>query len=586
MAAGAGTVGAGRANPAPALPKHRPLALSSSFVFIIAVLIQLIGFIGSLSLYRQVGFNDTGKALLGVIQLYLIIGSSINTVGDLRLGSAFTFFLARGKPATEGMGTYLVLRFAMVAVVSFVLFVLAPLSVFGHTLAVGRVELTVLGAFLVMPLLWSISTVYNQLWVGQGDSIRAQLPLLVESLVRTPVLIFVAYHDPTLTGITYAYLAGAVASTLFALPAVVRRTRRASRREARLMFRYAWPLMGSLILAYLAANLMPFIVAAALGSVALNVFLVANGFRILALSLPVAISVPLFPYLATRHRVEDYPRVRSGTWQALRYTAMLVVPGVLALVIFRVNFLNVLTNRSYALAAATPLALLAISAIPLALSQIIGTALNAIGRQRLELYLTSLQVAVLFGVSYLLLPPVALFPSATGDIGASVAVLLSGIASLALNAYFLHTLMAVRLQPRSIGGIVLSALVSFLAVAYLINDLANSSAHIFARGYYHLAAGVLVGFAVYFLVLALVGELSREDVEQIGASIGLPSGIGRAVGRLCWRRTSPVVNAADLEHAPGLRPLELPETFSGETEIPSLLDSAGAPGAPEEQTGR
>ncbi|HEV2230762.1 MAG TPA: oligosaccharide flippase family protein, partial [Thermoplasmata archaeon] len=373
------------------------IGLSSTGVFLISLAIQAIGLGATFFLARNIGFNAEGKALLGTVQLYLIIASSINGIGDLRIGTAYVFFVARGRNATEITGTYLVLRLGMVAVAGVFLFLLGVVPGTGFTWAHTSDQIAVLAVFMVLPILWSIQTVYTQLTVAQGNSTRGQLPLLVESLVRTPILVWAAFENRTLEALTLAYAAGAVASTLMSLPAVARNTRAFSRSEAVALFRYAWPLMGSLALLYLANNTAPLIVNADVGTVGLNEFLAANAWRILALSLPAAVAIPLFPHLSGLHRQGEFETVRAATWKALRYTAMIVIPGVIALITYRSNLLNITTNATYVPVAAYPLAILAASVIPAALSQIIGTSLNAIGRQRLELYLTSLQVVALFG---------------------------------------------------------------------------------------------------------------------------------------------------------------------------------------------
>ena len=306
------------------------LTLSSGAVFTASLSIQVLGVIASYFLYHHIGVSDAGSALLGTVQLFLLIGSSINGVGDLRLGTAYTYFLARGKPATDNTATYLLWRMLMVGLVGIVIFVVAPLSVSGYRLVTGNLEWTSLGVFLALPVLWSFSTVYNQMYVGLGNSLRAQFPSLVEALVRLPVLIYVAYRVQTLEGITIAYAVGASASALYSFSAVSNRIRRFSVKEAIHLFRYAWPLMGGLMLNYLVTNMVPLIVNANLGATQFSVFLTANGWRVLVLSLPTAVATPLFPYLAGLHRQERYEQVRSGTWHALRYTAMLLVPGVVA----------------------------------------------------------------------------------------------------------------------------------------------------------------------------------------------------------------------------------------------------------------
>ena len=547
-----------------AVPKQAyTLTLSSSAVFGVSLATQLIGFVASWFLQHYIGnASSAGLVLLSTAQLFLLIGSSINGVGDLRLGTAYTYFLARGKPATDNTSTYLVVRMLMVGAAGLILFGIAPLSIAGHTIAPGGTELLSLGIFLTLPLLWSFSTVYNSLFIGTGDSVRAQYPLLIESIARMPAIILVTFYLPTVLGITIAYTVGALASTVYCLPAILRLLARVRWSEAARMFRFSWPLMGSLILSYLVTNMVPLLVNALLPGGQLAVFLAANGWRILILSLPAAVATPLFPYLAGLHRQEEYEGIRRGTWQALRYSAMLLVPGVVAVVTYRSPILNIQGLR-FAQPGAIPLAILAASALPLALSQIMQASINAIGRQRLELYITSTQVAVLIALIFLLMPPFGILPASDGLSAGSIAVLGSSIAALALNTYFMETLIRVHIQPRSILGITLSAAAAFFVMSQVNRFLPSNH-------YIRLAAGIVLGFAAYFAILILIGELTKADVRQLTASIGLPSWMTGWVVRLCWRKETPGLLPIDIRTARGLRPTELPATFVGDTELPEI----------------
>ena len=558
----------------PVVPKAAySLTLSSSAVFGASLATQLIGFFASIFFYKTLGLTADGRIILGTAQLFLLIGSSINGVGDLRLGTAYTYFLARGKPATDNTSTYLLVRMLMVGAAGVLLFGIAPLSVGGAQIANGSTELLSLGIFVMLPLLWSFSTVYNSLYIGTGDSVKAQYPSLVEAIARLPAIIVVSLYFPNLLGITAAYAIGAAASTLYCLPAILRLMRRYRWSEAARMFRFSWPLMGSLMLSYLVTNMIPLIVNGFLGPAALTIFLAANGWRILALSLPAAVTTPLFPYLAGLHRKEEYERIRRGTWQALRYSAMLLVPGVVALVTYRSIFLNVFQNQTYAAQGSIPLAILVIGAIPLALSQIMQASINSIGRQRLELYITSTQVVVLFAAVFLLMPPWAPLYLNNGLIAGSIAVLASSIAALALNTYFMERLIQVHIQPRSILGITLSAAGGFFVMSQFNHLLPHNRD-------FQLAAGVVLGFVAYFAILIAIGELTREDVRQIGSSIGLPARFYNAVAGICWRQSSPGLLPVDLSRARGLRPTELPETFVGDTELPEITPLPDEPPPP------
>ncbi len=513
-------------------PRAYSLTVNSAGVFLAAIAIQFIGFIGSLVLYKYVGITASLQALLGLVQLFPGIGSAINSLGDFGLGGGYRFFIARGKSATDNTGTYLLLRLLVCGLAAALMLTLAPISFAGATLASNGPELIALGLFLLLPLIWTGEQIYQSYYIGVGNSVKAQYPYLVEVLVRTPLIIVAAFLSPTLFGLTIAYFVGALASAIYCLPFLRAFVRRYKKSEAVLLLKFSWPLLGALGLSYVASNAMPFVVNATLGLQAVNNFLVANGFRVLVLALPAAVAAPLFPYLAKLHKREQYEAIREGTWQAIRYTSMLVVPAVLALVIYRVNVLNILTNSLYAQTAAIPLAILVASTIPAAITGLIAAGLSAIGWRRLELYLTAFQVVAMFAIAFALLPPYGVLPSSDGLIAASLAVLASSVAAFIWNAIAMHRLMDVQIHPKAIGMIALSALLAFVAVSRLNSVLAISR-------YYELAVGVILGFAVYFVVLALVGELTKEDVLRVGRSIGLPDRLLGPLSRMCWRPVTP-----------------------------------------------
>ncbi|MCI4360034.1 MAG: oligosaccharide flippase family protein [Thermoplasmata archaeon] len=565
-------------------PQGRSLALNSSTVFAVSIVIQLVGYIPTFFLARGLGGSAAGQALFGTIQTFLLLANTVTNLGDLRIGSAYTFFVSRGQSPREATTTYLAIRVVMVAAAGVALFAFAP------QLGISAAAtLPIFAVWMALPVLWTAPTVYLNLWVSRGDSARGQYPQLVESLVRAAVLTYVAIGFThlraggaltpvsTLWLMTYAYLAGALASFLASLPSLLANRGRFDRPTALRFFHWSWPLMGSMVLLYLSGNLISFVVVIFLKEQQFNIFNAANAFRVLALAIPSAIAIPLFPHISSLHKDEAFQTIRSQTWQTLRFTAILVVPGVLALATYRVNILYILYKGTY-VSGSTALAILALSAIPAALSQIIGTTMTSIGRTRLELYITSLQLACLGLVAALLVhPPTALSAALstgrlaaspavahllasaplglgsaatfTGINGAAMAVLISSLAAFGLNAYFLYTLLGVRIQPVSLATILLSSVASFVAISRL-------NAFLPVNRYYQLAAGFLLGFGVYLLVLAAVGELSKEDVRTIVRSIGLPDSVSRILARLCWRVESRPVNALPPPGAAALVPLE------------------------------
>ncbi|MCI4354760.1 MAG: hypothetical protein L3K06_05280, partial [Thermoplasmata archaeon] len=92
----------------------RSIGISSTGVFLVTLAIQLLGYLPTHYFALGVGESTQGRDVLGTFQWFLLIASSINMVGDLRIGSAYTFYIARGDSPRISTGTYLLLRVVMV----------------------------------------------------------------------------------------------------------------------------------------------------------------------------------------------------------------------------------------------------------------------------------------------------------------------------------------------------------------------------------------------------------------------------------------------------------------------------------------
>jgi hypothetical protein len=88
---------------------------------------------------------------------------------------------------------------------------------------------------------------------------------------------------------------------------------------------------------------------------------------------------------------------------------------------------------------------------------------------------------------------------------------------------------------------------------------------------------------VYFVILALVGELTRADIRRIGYSVSLPKDFVETLAGVPWKENPPDLPPVDLARAPGLRSTtELPETFTGTREMPEILSEEDSTSPQEE----
>ncbi len=570
-------------------------AVATAAVFLVAVGGQFLGWIATKVFFFQVAYGGAcaanvstcpGLNFLGTATLYLLISTGIASLADLRLSSAYTYFAARGGDLKVLSGAYLTFRLASMSAVAVAFALLAP--EFGFPLEAHGLPLYL---FLAVPLLETPSFVYSWGHVARGDAARGQVPFLVEAVVRTSLLVVVAlqYTQSTvnISMVTYmaaAYVVGASASALYCLGYLSTIRLRHFGHALRTMFTFSAPLMGAMFLTYTVGTITPFFVAYYLNNAQLQIFAVANAFFILLMFLPNAITVPLFPDMASLHIRGEDQEIRRRTRKGLRFTVMLLAPVVVAVVVFRVNLLNILYSNVVAtggfVSGATALIFLAVATVPQSIFRIMGTVLDAVGQQRREFYLSAVQLGVMVALLYLLVPSRPGFPLSWGVTGAGVAILGAALAGLGMNAIWLHRYVGVHLDLKPYAVILGGASLTFLLFSRDFSHLANlglralpqaGALRLFSRTVpelflaYPPVQEVLVlllvlagGVVVYAAVLIATGELSRRDALTLAASVGLPRSLAEDIAQLCWRegdedREPTASRAGDGEAPPSAR---------------------------------
>ena len=587
--------------PAPVTSKF---AFSTLIVFLNAVLGQLMGWVATHEIFiLDIPRSGTppGLAYMGIATFYLLISSMIYTLGDLRVGTAYGFFVARGGNTKNLTGAYLAFRVLSLGGVAVVFGVLTPIlaPLFGISPAPG-VGWLPLDLFLFLPLLETPSVIYSSLRASRGNAAAGIWPFVVENTLRAAGLVVVAFlwtFDPAKAGtqlnlvfvhptvqlvtssnagmildIAIAYVVAA--SVPFVGILVHSRYAkhgglytgiqfRGAGNEIRSMLIFAAPLMGAMFLTYAVSSLPPFFVAAFLPSQAIQTFAVANAFLLLLMFLPNAITVPLFPDMASLFVRGEHRELRRRTRKSMRWTVLILAPAILAAIVFRKILLNDMYSSIVSTGsndASIALAILAASALPQALFRITGSVLDAVGQQKRELYLSTVQLMVLSGSLIAFLWRTSPLHG-LGVTGAAIAVLLSTSAGFLSNAWFLHRYVQVHPSPRPYITIFVAAAATFLifsrtAVGDFGSLFHDPSLAIPVSSTPVFVLTVLAGTVLYAVLLAAVGELTKEDVLELGGSLGLPKSVPRFLARFCWRESWPDPPGDDLPlpHMPSPAP--------------------------------
>jgi O-antigen/teichoic acid export membrane protein len=471
----------------------------------------------------------------------IIVSGIVSALGDLRLGSAYTFFVARGAAKKPLTGAFFIFRLAGFAALSMVIiFVSLELNWFpGYTEA--------LWLFMLVPVLEVPSSVYGFLRIAEGKTAIAQIPGIVESGVRMSLIVFFAFQFSVsslsspgnqvalVTDMAIAYFVGALASIAVAYSVFLNISFERFGSSLKDMFTFALPLMAAMLITYAVTTITPILMKILTNSTSVvMVFSATNAFLILLLFLPTAVCTPLFPTLARMHVQGEMAALKAQTRKAMRYTIMLLAPAILAVSVFRVDLLRIFYSSALVGQGQWAMVIMAFSAIPITLFRITGTALDSVGMQKREFYVSIYQLVVLI-ISLVLL--LHFLSSLWWVVGAAAALFLSSVAGVVMNAYYLHKNLPISFELQSALVVLVSAGLTFFLFSSTFLGYFNIHLPVDQAG--GLLVVLAAGLVVYVCVLAATGELTKQDVVDLSGTLGLPASIGKALQKLCWRASRP-----------------------------------------------
>jgi O-antigen/teichoic acid export membrane protein len=213
----------------------------------------------------------------------------------------------------------------------------------------------------------------------------------------------------------------------------------------------------------------------------------------------VAFSFTLFPHLAGSISAQDWPLTRAYVRSAVRYWALVLIPGLFLVLGTSQQIITILYPFTYA-AAAPLLNLLLVSTALHSLYTIFANAILAEGRVMLALSIPGALLPGSLALTWYL-------TDRWGPSGAATAAILTtGLAALASAAY-VRRRFAVRLPWASLGRMAVASL-----PMYAVTRLYTT--HGVALFPYYLALGVL-----YLLLLVLLREITPQEINQWRAGL-------------------------------------------------------------------
>lgn len=481
-----------------------------------------------------------GLAAYGEFQFALASVGLIYLFTDLNIGDAHTKRVSEGVHAGDCFVTYTVLR-----VVSNAVFILATTTLlFVYVVVLGKplisVTMTTIVAVVAYYVAKSLMSVASATFDAKLQTARSQLGSLVETVVRVVLVVaaafifratipYVGHFDAAVPGaawiqahpaatIALTWAIGCIAASVILFAYLVGSLERGRFRWdiLRSYFAFSLPLFlpnSAVLIAY-------FVDRVVLGFFGANVdagsFAAPRQIVGVIEGASVAVGLVLFPAISGAIARGNADETRGLLDRSMRYLSLLLMPGIAFLAFFPLPVLRVAVTDEFA-GDTLVLTILAVMIYFAVLSRPHITFLMGHDRAR-DAGRAGFVAALLVIVLNVLLVPddiksIHLKLAGLKAVGSALATLIGAIAGYVLlvraSRKVARATMRIRYEVHVAGGLALAGVVWGLEVV---------TGFPLAR-WYSIPIYAAVGVAAYVLTLVLLREITREDVEQVKATL-------------------------------------------------------------------
>jgi O-antigen/teichoic acid export membrane protein len=461
-----------------------------------------LGFIGLMFINSYLGPD-----VYGTIAWTLSLVTTFNCIADLGFNFAHVKRVSEGNDLSECVSTFLIIK--LILTVTMVMFILTSMfvwtSILGYKLTDTNMDILIL--FIIYHVFLDIAYIATFTFDALLEAANTQLVLLMDPLLRVPMVIFISVNYLDTTILSFAYAMGGLAAAVLGLTLLAKKGLRMRRPSMfRSYLKFAMPIATITIMAALSVNIDKVIIGFFWASDTVGYYATSERVLELLLMVGLAVSTMTFPAFSKLFANGNLDKVRSLTQKAERYTAMVAFPMVVVLLIFPSQVLVIFFGDSYE-PAGQIFQILSIGILLTLLNEIYFSQINAVNRPDLSarLFFISLSVNV---VMLLVMVPTTLFGVemlGLAGVGAAIARTVAIMAMFIATRYVIYKLTGTSFNPR-ILLIMLGALLTGIVIAIL--GSLWPMAHWFGLVVYGLLSiGIFAGF------LWLLRELKREDVE-------------------------------------------------------------------------
>lgn len=267
------------------------------------------------------------------------------------------------------------------------------------------------------------------------------------------------------------------------------------------MLRYGIPFSVSSIIGGFLTQFYAFLMAIYCADTFIGNYHVAVQFATILTFFTIPILTALFPAFSKINPQDENNLLQTVFHSAVKYTAMLIVPVTMAVMVLSKQMISILFGEKWVYAPTYLMLYAANNLFVIFGGPILGNLLAGIGETKMLMKLSLTTLACGIPMAYILIPSI-------GIIGLIITQIVAGFPGLALGLYMLwrryRMKVSLKENMRILAASTIAAIVAFLVV----NVIASSY-------WIELLFGCISFFVIYILTVSLTGAVKQVDIKNL-----------------------------------------------------------------------
>lgn len=460
------------------------------------IVAAVASFIALMVMTRYVG------AEYGVMMWGFAFVALFNAVAGLGFETAHIKFVAEGKDQNNCFSTYAVIRSLLTGLM--VIFTVAFTIIGIYNGSINMELATVIFIFIVYYAVWDIRSILTVTFDARLETGKSSIVIIVESVVRSAILIALALMQASVDVLSLAYIIGMVIAAITSLALCrnigVRLVRPTMFKE---YVKYTAPLVISSLTLLIVEALDKVMIGFNGDALEVGYYAAAMGAVVAVVALGNSMNNVILPQLSSPEMASSRSKSEGLVWMSQKYLLMFLFPIMAVLMVYGPVIASVLFGSDYSKAGLI-LSILGIMMVMKVLSGVLSQVLYASNNARLYTKASVIYCIFVTALYFVFIPDNGVWIWA-GGVGAALAVSIGSLLYIVLLIYYVKNAAGIRVYPNLWKHVV--SLIVTLAVLVSLWYYFDVSGPIW------MIMVSMLGLLVYFAVLVILKELRGSDIK-------------------------------------------------------------------------